>query len=337
MQPPGPKVGQLPDPSLQPVFCCDSETGFCRPRSGNCPTLHCNLRTVTPSLLVYSRPRSGNCPTLHCNNLIVNVSSLSLVPKVGQLPDPSLQPRRRRRRRRGRGAQGRAIARPFIATISLNPDLTSVPTPRSGNCPTLHCNGHYGFFDDLLQPKVGQLPDPSLQPLAEVHTHRVLRAQGRAIARPFIATTITPFASTTASVPRSGNCPTLHCNFELACATFEGGTAQGRAIARPFIATRRRRCPRRCSNRPKVGQLPDPSLQRTLLSLLSFVGPRSGNCPTLHCNIGAPSPFIYVMVPKVGQLPDPSLQLRHASAAGHMSVIPRSGNCPTLHCNSCVD
>ena len=63
-------------------------------------------------------------------------------PKVGQLPDPSLQHPGAARSSLQPSAQGRAIARPFIATR-----VRAVNGQGNG------------------APKVGQLPDPSLQHL----------------------------------------------------------------------------------------------------------------------------------------------------------------------------
>ena len=62
--------------------------------------------------------------------------------------------------------------------------------PRPCNCTALHCN---------VAPAVW--------------VYHVERSQGRAIARPFIATSLTSGASGSASVsPRPVNCPSLHCN-----------------------------------------------------------------------------------------------------------------------------
>ena len=112
-----------------------------------------------------------------------------------------------------------------------------------------------------------QLHGPSLQRRWRARRQRRCAAQGRAIARPFIATP--PFLVV-------GVCRVL---------------SQGRAIARPFIATALRRWlvrwrarPRPCMRGliPKAVQLHGPSLQPT--DFPKHPVPRSCNCTALHCN-----------------------------------------------------
>ncbi len=135
-----PKAVQLHGPSLQQRDHGEDYDVLCGPRPCNCTALHCNMSLFTPFVCC-------------------------LPPKAVQLHGPSLQPPRPVATWSSAATQGRAIARPFIATGS-NAVSTS--------------GAH--------RPKAVQLHGPSLQPRHRRSSNSRHVTQGRAIARPFIAT-----------------------------------------------------------------------------------------------------------------------------------------------------
>ena len=191
-------------------------------------------------------------------------------------------------------AQGRAIARPFIATGSCTVATPGRGAPRPCNCTALHCNIRTGSAVDLLVlPKAVQLHGPSLQRRRDGRVEQCDRPQGRAIARPFIATVWanSPPPGTTMT-PRPCNCTALHCN--TCIVSSQAGIS---ASPRPCNCTALH-----CNWLLTVGEH------------VVYSGPRPCNCPTLHCNVVDLRGFwLSVSLPKAGQLPVPSLQLHAVS------------------------
>ena len=215
---------QLHGPSLQPVACLLAFARKLRtaPRPCNCTALHCNViartmrfhvcRTIVPKAVQLHGPslqhvgESNSEPSAQhtqgraiarpfiATRMALRQRRPGLQPKAVQLHGPSLQHSRGRGAASFCSAQGRAIARPFIATGAAGQRrvrATVLRSPRPCNCTALHCNQQPASAPGWHSgPKVAQLHGPSLQQTAGCRAYVNERAQGRAIARPFIATDV---------------------------------------------------------------------------------------------------------------------------------------------------